>query len=163
MESAVPEAGGDLNNPPAVSPFPNWEDDSEEMVGSRVRVYWDGDNEWYSGRIVRFNADRPKPFLVRCVVRPALGTVYRAPCTVCRAPCIVCVDGRRCFLGMHAGVGPKESPHNRGKWREKRLMYRRRLALGVRACYVECAALHRTAYQHSALSPGSMALPRVAA
>lgn len=64
---AVLEAGGDITKPPAVSPFPNWAEDSDEMVGSRVRVYWDGDNEWYSGRIVRFKATQPKPYLVRCV------------------------------------------------------------------------------------------------
>lgn len=63
---AVLEAGGDVSTPPAVSPFPNWAEDSNEMVGSRVRVYWDGDNEWYSGRIVRFKATQPKPYLVRC-------------------------------------------------------------------------------------------------
>lgn len=66
---AVLEAGGDVTTPPAVSPFPNWAEDSDEMVGSRVRVYWDGDNEWYSGRIVRFKATQPKPYLVRCVGR----------------------------------------------------------------------------------------------
>ncbi|CAM9976025.1 unnamed protein product, partial [Ectocarpus sp. 4 AP-2014] len=49
VEATMPEAGGDLSSPPAVSPFPNWAEDSYEMVGSRVRVYWDGDNEWYSG------------------------------------------------------------------------------------------------------------------
>lgn len=63
---AVLEAGGDVTTPPAVNPFPNWAEDSDEMVGSRVRVYWDGDNEWYSGRIVRFKATQPKPYLVRC-------------------------------------------------------------------------------------------------
>ncbi|CAM9654448.1 unnamed protein product, partial [Scytosiphon promiscuus] len=65
VEAAVPETGGDLSSPPAVSPFPNWAEDSDEMVGSRVRVYWDGDNEWYSGRIVRFKTTQPKPYLVR--------------------------------------------------------------------------------------------------
>lgn len=68
VETAVPETGGDLSSPPAVSPFPNWAEDSDEMVGSRVRVYWDGDNEWYSGRIVRFKATQLKPYLVRSVV-----------------------------------------------------------------------------------------------
>lgn len=56
--------GGDFS-PPAISPFPNWEEDSEEMVGNKVRVYWDGDNEWYSGRIVRFKRSRSKSYLVR--------------------------------------------------------------------------------------------------
>ncbi|CAM9635927.1 unnamed protein product, partial [Ectocarpus sp. 8 AP-2014] len=65
VEAAVPEAGGDLSSPPAVSPFPNWAEDSYEMVGSRVRVYWDGDNEWYSGRIVRFKSTQRLPYLVR--------------------------------------------------------------------------------------------------
>ncbi|CAB1111425.1 unnamed protein product [Ectocarpus sp. CCAP 1310/34] len=69
VEAAVPEAGGDLSSPPAVSPFPNWAEDSYEMVGSRVRVYWDGDNEWYSGRIVRFKSTQREPYLVRCVLR----------------------------------------------------------------------------------------------
>lgn len=64
------EADGDLTSPPAVSPFPNWAEDSDEMVGSRVRVYWDGDNEWYRGRIVRYKATQPKPYLVRCVGFP---------------------------------------------------------------------------------------------
>lgn len=65
-EAAVTEAGGELTSPPAVSPFPNWGEDSDEMVGSRVRVYWDGDNEWYSGRIVRYKESQLKPYLVRC-------------------------------------------------------------------------------------------------
>ncbi|CAM9906490.1 unnamed protein product, partial [Laminaria digitata] len=35
------------------------------MVGCRVRVYWDGDNEWYSGRIVLFDETKSKPYLIR--------------------------------------------------------------------------------------------------
>lgn len=50
-----------------MNPFPNWEEDSEEMVGSRVRVYWDGDNEWYSGRIVLYDDTKSKPYLIRHV------------------------------------------------------------------------------------------------
>lgn len=75
---AVLAAGGDHSKPPAVSPFPNWAEDSDEMVGSRVRVYWDGDNEWYSGRIVRFKATQQKPYLVRYVgsVRFWFGLVF---------------------------------------------------------------------------------------
>ena len=67
VEAVVPGAGGDPSRPPAVNPFPNWEEDSEEMVGCRVRVYWDGDNEWYSGRIVLFDDSKKKPYLIRHV------------------------------------------------------------------------------------------------
>lgn len=81
-EAGVPEAGGDLSTPPPVSPFPNWAEDSDEMVGSRVRVYWDGDNEWYSGRIVRFKAAQPKPYLVRYGCRICLQYIY-LECPIC--------------------------------------------------------------------------------
>ncbi|CAN0345729.1 unnamed protein product, partial [Pylaiella littoralis] len=64
-EAAVTEVGVELTSPPAVNPFPNWAEDSDEIVGSRVRVYWDGDNEWYSGRIVRYKSSQLKPYLVR--------------------------------------------------------------------------------------------------
>ncbi len=65
-EMDLPGAGGDDSTPPAVSPYPNWAEDSDEMVGSKVRVYWDGDNEWYSGRIVRYKESQAKKYLVRC-------------------------------------------------------------------------------------------------
>lgn len=65
-EMDLPGDGGDESKPPPVSPYPNWAEDSDEMVGSKVRVYWDGDNEWYSGRIVRYKASQAKKYLVRC-------------------------------------------------------------------------------------------------
>lgn len=93
-EAAVTEVGVELTSPPAVNPFPNWAEDSDEIVGSRVRVYWDGDNEWYSGRIVRYKSSQLKPYLVRYVyVRPRV--------RVC--VCVCCV----CLVVEMGGAGPK--------------------------------------------------------
>lgn len=64
--SSEDEGGGDSSLPEDLSSFfPDWEKESLEMVGSKVRVYWDGDNEWYKGRFVRYKAGRKKQYQIR--------------------------------------------------------------------------------------------------
>lgn len=66
-EASSEDGDGDESLPPGDvnAFFPDWERDSLEMVGNKVRVYWDGDNEWYKGRLVRFKPDRKKQYQIR--------------------------------------------------------------------------------------------------
>ena len=33
---------------------------NESIVGSRIRVFWDGEDEWFQGKVIRFNSRTQK-------------------------------------------------------------------------------------------------------
>jgi hypothetical protein len=41
----------------------DWTSEEAKIVGSRCRVYWDGDNEWYDARIVNYDSATKRHFL----------------------------------------------------------------------------------------------------